>query len=230
LWLGFGFGEGSADAVASAGVAAASTTGAKGEWALTRAPRELMQALTTKPWASSTVVRATQWLGPREPAVQEGLSFWRDFLKAKGGELSARERVGALAFGLAAALSSGDSVAGDLIAITFGPVHDAAGENGLDVRSWTLLAREAPPAQWWREWDHCERLRAAVGRVIVRNRVPARLVLEAIRAPQILDDVLGFAEREKTGRQYVRTLVEEVSRENVAASDGQLRVLRGRWQ
>ena len=71
-------------------------------------------------------------------------------------------------FGLTLAFWEAD-VTSPLLAVCFQPTYDAAGSSHLEYDEWDWLREQAPSVSWYRDWDRCERLAAALVRLLEKQ-------------------------------------------------------------
>ncbi|MFP2964279.1 hypothetical protein ACLEPN_42895 [Myxococcus sp. 1LA] len=109
------------------------------------------------------------------------------------------------AFGLALAFEEGNSRS-PLLAACFQPAYDAAGRSLLDSVEWDWLRDQAPPLYWWRNWDKCERLAAALARLLERQHATLETVLGIVHSRQAIQQVAAVLDDNRDTRPYLKSL------------------------
>jgi hypothetical protein len=72
-------------------------------------------------------------------------------------------------------LNSHSELGVELILRNFFVVHDALASSTHSSESWWLLAPELPTLGWWKDWDHCKRLRRGTRYALAQRRACGRL-------------------------------------------------------
>jgi hypothetical protein len=109
------------------------------------------------------------------------------------------------AFGLALAFWEGDADS-SILALCFQPTYDAAGASRLEYDEWDWLRDQAPPLSWWRDWDRCERLAAALARLVERQNASLRTLYAIVRSPQAIRKIAAILDDDKDTRKYLKSL------------------------
>jgi hypothetical protein len=109
------------------------------------------------------------------------------------------------AFGLALALWEG-SATSRLLAVCFQATYDAAAASRLEYDEWDWLREHAPPVSWWRDWDKCERLAAAVARLLDKQKAPLETVFEIVRDAEAMRKVAAVLDDGRDSRAYLKLL------------------------
>jgi len=147
------------------------------------------------PWRSALSTQpdtVLEWLESQSSPSLRDLELGSRFLNPKAAPTrlakvwtSGTARVGALparvaAFGLTLALSEGVSTS-PLLAGCFQPTYDAARSSRLEPEEWDWLREQATSVSWYRDWDKCERLAAAMARLLEKQRVSLETVFGIVR-------------------------------------------------
>jgi hypothetical protein len=118
--------------------------------------------------------------------------------------LSLQDRVPVSAFLFALGLRHCDEIAIEFFQCSFETIHEAAERSGLDYEYWRPIEIVAPALGWWREWDKCERMRAAlVDRFIACNWQPSGL-LDVVTRARTLEHVFGLSTSAKTRKTFLK--------------------------
>jgi len=141
----------------------------------------------------------SRFLSPK--ATQSRLAtVWKNGTASAG---SIRPRVAA--FGLTLAFWE-DSVNSPLLAECFQPTFDAAGNSRLEYEEWDWIREQAPPVSWWRDWDKCERLAAALARLLERQNASLETVFRIVRSRQAIKKVAATLDDDRDMRPYLKSL------------------------
>jgi hypothetical protein len=127
------------------------------------------------------------------------------------------------AFGLA--LGFREPEQGNLIFGFFQHVFNALETDSLDYVAWEWIRDYAPSISWWRDWDKCERLAAAVARRLMGNSVPAPEFFRAVRTEAALRHVVCALDSKREGRAYRKLLRKACSRDPSLGTPTQRRIL-----
>jgi hypothetical protein len=72
----------------------------------------------------------------------------------------------------------------NLVLKNFFTVHAALASSSHSSESWWLLSPELPSLGWWKDWDHCKRLRRAVRNILGQHHVYGGLMAFATTAEE----------------------------------------------
>lgn len=160
----------------------------------------------------------------RPTATQSRLAVvWK-----KGIDRDSLLRPRVAAFGLALALWEG-SARSPLLAACFQPTYDAAGHSHLEYDEWDWLREVAPPVSWWRDWDKCERLAAALARLLEKQDASLETVFEIVRGRQAIRKIVAIFEDDREMRPYLRQLRKAAEAPTRIGSRDQRDALLGGW-
>lgn len=109
------------------------------------------------------------------------------------------------AFGLTLAFWEAD-VKSPLLATCFQPTYDAAGSSHLEYEEWDWLKEQAPSVSWYRDWDRCERLAAAVARLLEKRNAPLETVFRIVHSRLAIRKVAAILDDRKDTRPYLKAL------------------------
>ena len=179
----------------------------------------------------SSVVFLANTLDPFAWDVREiGSQLWLKYIDEIRSEIDRDIRLQAMSFFLVLGLSNIDRFALKLVIKSFEVVYFAARDTELTEEWWRWLKRLAPPVSYGRDWDRCERLRAAILAYFIRYNWPHQGFLECVRDPSLLKEIAEQALRDDgwvvKRSDYIRETAELVGRHKLKASKGQQRVLR----
>lgn len=129
---------------------------------------------------------------------------------------------GLLVYGFRRALGRRTRSAGDLLKLTFEPLHSAAEKGAIPEELWRLVDGALPKPPFGREWDRAVRLRMATAKKCYELKIKAgdlaNLVSSDILFEMLLDEIWDpFG-----GARYLRSVAEELSQSsnNVDARRG----------
>lgn len=141
-------------------------------------------------------------VSPSEAAVRARCTtIWTSYLQRSGDQDT--DAVVA-AFGLS--LGLGQAEHSNLVLGFFQPVFDALEANNLDYTPWNWIREYAPALSWWRDWDKCERVAAAVAKRVVDAGVSPPEFFRAVRSETAFRHVVGALDARREGRSYLESL------------------------
>ena len=132
------------------------------------------------------------------------------------------------AFGLALAFREGD-VRSPIMARCFQPTYDAASNSRLDFDEWEWLSEQAPAVSWWRDWDRCERLAAALARMVEEHEASLATVFGIIRSRHAIRKVAAILDDNKEARRYLKSLRKMAEASNDIGTPEQCDALLEDW-
>lgn len=109
------------------------------------------------------------------------------------------------AFGLTLAFWEGD-VNSLLLASCFQPTYDAAGSSRLAYDEWDWMQEQAPPVSWYRAWDRCERLAAALARQLEKRNASLETVFCVVHSRSAVRKVAVILDQDWDTRPYLKAL------------------------
>lgn len=110
------------------------------------------------------------------------------------------------AFGLALALADANTQS-ELLAGCFQPTYDAARNSRLEYEEWGWLQELAPAMSWWRDWDKCERLAAALARLFHMQETSLETVFRIVNSRHAIRKIAAIlGDGEKDARLYLKML------------------------
>lgn len=109
------------------------------------------------------------------------------------------------AFGLTLAFWEAD-LSSPLFAACFQPTYDAAGSSRLDFDEWDWLREQAPSVSWFRDWDRCERLAAALTRLLEKRKASLATVFGIVHSRPVIRKVAAILDDDKDTRPYLTSL------------------------
>lgn len=162
----------------------------------------------------------SQFVSPK--ATQSRLlPVWK---RGTGGDAVVSPRVAT--FGLALAFWEGN-VSSPLLAVCFQPTYDAAGNSHLEHDVWDWLREQAPPVSWWRDWDKCERLAAALARLMERHNAPLQTVFAIARSRQAIKKVASVLDDGWRTRPYLKSLRKTAESSSIGSHEQRDALLEG---
>lgn len=133
---------------------------------------------------------------------------------ASAGSVAAR----VAAFGLTLAFWEAD-VKSPLLAACFQPTYDAAGSSRLEYEEWDWLKEQAPSVSWYRDWDRCERLAAALARLLEKRHASLETVFGIVHSRPAIRKVAAILDDEKDTRPYLKALRKAVESSSVGTRE-----------
>jgi len=122
------------------------------------------------------------------------------------------------AFGLTLAFWEADAKS-PLLAACFQPTYDAAGSSRLEYEEWDWLREQAPAVSWYRDWDRCERLAAALGRLLEKRNASLETVFGIVHSRPAIRKVAAVLHDEKDTRPYLKALRKAVESSSVGTRE-----------
>jgi hypothetical protein len=144
-------------------------------------------------------------------------------------------RLEVCAFTIAIELRRPNSINADLGFSCFQLVHEAAAQQILPGRAWSVLEPLLPEVSPMRFWDKCERLRRAMIKVTVRRKWNIVAKLRAEPSAELFTRLINSAKSIDEGPEFIRSIGEifrsassgdiggKSKQENLASKTGQIR-------
>jgi len=132
------------------------------------------------------------------------------------------------AFGLTLALWEAD-VKSPLLAACFQLTYDAAGSSRLEYEEWDWLRDHAPSVSWYRDWDQCERLVAAVTRLFEKKDAPLETVFAVTHSRAAIRKVVAILNDDRDTRPYLKSLRKAVDASSSVGTREQRDALLKDW-
>ncbi len=132
------------------------------------------------------------------------------------------------AFGLTLAFWEGD-VNSPLFAVCFQPTYDAASNSCLEYEEWAWLREHAPSVSWYRDWDRCERLSAALARLLERQNASLETVFEIVFSRHAIRKVATLLDDDRNTRPYLKRLRKVAEYSSRAGTSDQRDALLAKW-
>ena len=125
---------------------------------------------------------------------------WQNGISGSAASISPR----VAAFGLALALT--ETGLSPLLATCFQPTFDELASSRLQYEEWDWLRKLAPPVSWWRDWDTCQRISAALARRLGRQGAPLETVFSILRGRAAIRKVAALLDDDRDTRPYLKAL------------------------
>ena len=122
------------------------------------------------------------------------------------------------AFGLTLALSEGVSTS-PLLAVCFQPTYDASGSSRLEYEEWDWLREHATAVSWYRDWDRCERLAAAVARLLEKQNASLETVFAVVHSRASIRKVAAILDDDRGTRRYLKSLRKAVESSSIGTRE-----------
>jgi hypothetical protein len=106
-----------------------------------------------------------------------------------------------------------------LLAACFQPTYDAARSSRLEYEEWDWLKEQAPSVSWYRDWDRCERLAAALARLLEKRHASLETVFGIVHSRPAIRKVAGILDDEKDTRPYLKALRKAVESSSVGTRE-----------
>lgn len=118
------------------------------------------------------------------------------------------------AFGLTLAFWEAD-VKSPLLAMCFQPTYDAASSSRLEYEEWEWLREQAPAMSWYRDWDRCERLAAALARLLTNRDASLEIVFSIVHSRPAIRKVTALLDDDRNSRPYLKSLRRAVASSSI---------------
>ena len=141
------------------------------------------------------------------PVASVELRVWVPLLQSLA-HLSESDAIPVAAFLFALGLRHCEPPSMEFTRDSFVIVHDAAARNNLDHEYWRPIAAKAPPLTWWRDWDKCERMRAAFLDRFMTCSWPSEELLAAVRNANTLSQLFGLSKTTKGRKRFLQQTAE----------------------
>lgn len=137
----------------------------------------------------------------------------------KAGTVGAAPLVSRVAaFGLTLAFWEGVAKS-PLLAACFQPTYDAAASSRLEYGEWDWLSEHATAVSWYRDWDRCERLAAAVARLLEKQDASLETVFAVVRSRASVRKVAAILDDDRDTRQYLKSLRKAVESSSIGTRE-----------
>jgi hypothetical protein len=159
-----------------------------------------------------TVLAALASILPADaPSIMSmDLRTWEPLLHSLDN-MNEREAVPVAAFLFALGLRHCEPLAVEFVRECFATVHDAADEttpypasSSFPYDSWRPIASVAPSLTYWREWDKCERMRAALLDRFISCGWPCGDLLRAVKTSKTLLALFSLSDTTKARKRFLR--------------------------
>ena len=130
------------------------------------------------------------------------------------------------AFGLTLAFWEG-AAKSPLLAACFQPTYDASGSSGLEYEEWDWLRDHAPPVSWYRDWDRCERLAAAVARLFETQNASLETIFAVVHSRASVRKVAAILDDDRASRAYLKSLRKAVESSSIGTREQRDALLEG---
>lgn len=154
----------------------------------------------------------SRFIGPKV-APSRLAAVWKSGITNSG---SVTPRIAA--FGLTLALWEAD-VKSSLLTSCFQPTYDAAGSLRLDYEEWDWLKEQAPSVSWYRDWDRCERLAAALARLLEKRQASLETLFGIVHRRSAIRKVAAILDEEWGTRPYLKVLRNAVKSSSVGTRE-----------
>lgn len=122
------------------------------------------------------------------------------------------------AFGLTLAFWEAD-VKSPLLAVCFQPTYDAAASSRLEYEEWDWLKEQAPSVSWYRDWDRCERLAAALARLLEKRNAPLETVFGIVQSRPAIKKIADVLDGDRETRPYLKVLRKTAKSSSIGARE-----------
>jgi hypothetical protein len=180
----------------------------------------------------SVITTALEFLNPTSRAVHDMPAQNWVTLAETEGQCADTHTSDVMSFLLAYAFTEPAVEASRVVIFAFPIVHRAAASNTLSYHGWDRLRDLAPSLSRWREWDRCERLRAALVDNFIRKGWPVSDFLAALKDKETFQAVVEYCDSEKKGRRFLESVHTQIKRNSQIATPDQTQVLKdydGLW-
>jgi hypothetical protein len=162
------------------------------EWLHTHAPK-------------SSILRLSALTIPADDSSIVGLDshIWVPLLEELA-HVDECEVIPIAAFLFALGIRTCEPIAVEYLRDSFEIVHSAAAHGDLNYEYWHPIENMAPPTARWREWDKCERIRAAFLDKFIECNWPGDALLKAVRHSDTLRELFRLSRTTWARDQYLR--------------------------
>lgn len=122
------------------------------------------------------------------------------------------------AFGLTLAFWEG-AAKSPLLAACFQPTYDAAGSSRLEHEEWDWVREHATAVSWYRDWDRCERLAAAVARLLEKQNASLETVFAVVHNRASIRKVAAILDDDRDTRRYLKSLRRAVESSSIGTRE-----------
>jgi hypothetical protein len=143
-----------------------------------------------------------------------GIDPWLNALRDAGGSVSETGELYLFAFLMSRARGNVSRSPGELMAVVFQRLHDAAAASLLPQNAWQLVASRLPNSVWWPSWDICLRLRAGVIDTFVERELAPLLFCRVASDDDTFRALLDTAALNYKGRRYLRRALRTLEADN----------------
>ncbi len=176
--------------------------------ALAKYPAAVMLWLSeANNWKIEAVIAASDLLDPNAIQTAPFLTTWIKYAEEISLLNVPREKnICFMTFILTIGFNNKEIEACKLVSLSFQDVYDAAALNELQYDSWRMLERHAPSVSWFRDWDKCERLRAALVNKFIENDWPVTFLKRSINRTDTYRQVVDYCKKTIQGKKLLKQL------------------------
>lgn len=122
------------------------------------------------------------------------------------------------AFGLTLAFWEGVAKS-PLLAACFEPTYDAASSLRLEYEEWDWLREHARAVSWYRDWDRCERLAAALAWLLEKQNASLETVFAVVHSRASIRKVAAILDDYRDTRPYLKSLRKAVEMSSIGTRE-----------
>ena len=86
---------------------------------------------------------------------------------------------------------------------TFDHIHSAFANNKLSGDAQSIIEKSLPNLRWWKQWDMCHRLRIAVVKAYVNNKLDQKSFNRLASSKKTTNNLVDIARKTKKGRDFL---------------------------
>lgn len=177
--------------------------------ALSAQPNTVLEWLESLSSPSLRDLELGSWFVNPKATQSRLVTVWKSGTASSG---SVAPRVAA--FGLALAFWEAD-VKSPLLSVCFQPTYDAASSSRLEHEEWEWLREQAPAVSWYRDWDRCERLAAALARLLTGRDASLEIFFGIVHSRQAIRKITALLDDDRNSRPYLKSLRRAVASSSI---------------
>ena len=144
-----------------------------------------------------------------------GIDPWLIAIRASDGSASGDARLFLCAYLFSRALGLRSRNSGELVQMSFEPIHMAASADRLPDQAWRVLEYRLPWSFSWFIWDRCQRIRAAVSDLFVERDLSAQLFAQIANDDRVFAVTAETVARSSRGRHFLKRVRRWMKDENM---------------
>lgn len=188
-------------------------------------PKEIVDWVNGRPeFPESTLFLISKLLDPHSPELRMvDDKLWTGFLEAFDHvEFLECQQIDTMAFMLTVGLNNITPVSSQLVSTGFPAVYEAASEDALSHRAWSMLDSQLPRVGFF--WDKCKKLRHGLVKLFAKHSWPPEHFIEAVRAGKTLEHIQSDSAWNEEEVQFLASAA-DIAMHDTTISSKQLAIL-----